>query len=118
MDAFTQAYVTAALWSSLDDEGVPLDTRDESEIAPETLARMQTDCAAFQAAHGVPEYSDPQYGDDERAGHDFWLTRNGHGSGFWDRRLPDAIDKRYTDAAHAFGSFDLYIGDDGKIYGS
>ena len=21
----------------------------------------------------------------EQAGHDFWLTRNGHGTGFWDR---------------------------------
>lgn len=26
------------------------------------------------------------WSDDERAGHDFWLTRAGHGAGFWDRR--------------------------------
>ncbi len=26
---------------------------------------------------------------DEQIGHDFWLTTNGHGSGFWDRGLPN-----------------------------
>ncbi len=119
MDAFTTAYITAALWSSCTDDGTPFDDAHSSDdIAPETLERMKADCAAFQAQHGVPEYNDPQYSDDEKAGHDFWLTRNGHGVGFWDRNLPDDIGKRYTDAAEAFGSFDLYLGDDGQIYGS
>ncbi len=54
--------------------------------------------------------------DDEQAGHDFWLTRCGHGAGFWDRGLGE-IGDRLTDAAHAAGNVDLYLGDDGKIYG-
>jgi hypothetical protein len=51
--------------------------------------------------------------------HDFWLTRNGHGAGFWDdpkywggQKNADALSK----AAEAMGGKDLYVGDDGKIY--
>ena len=49
-------------------------------------------------------------------GHDFWLTRNRHGAGFWDRGYPEAIGKALTDAAHAEGSADWCVGDDGNIY--
>ena len=49
---------------------------------------MQSDCAAFYAAHGSQLNEDNcKYRGcpvDEYAGHDFWLTRNGHGAGFWD----------------------------------
>ena len=31
--------------------------------------------------------------DDEQIGHDFWLTRQGHGAGFWDRELGEVGDK-------------------------
>lgn len=60
-----------------------------------------------------------------QAGHDFWLTRNGHGTGFWDHYLEFSDDDReqvrtigklLTDASHKFGQCDLYAGDDGKIY--
>ena len=50
-----------------------------------------------------------------RAGHDFWLTRNGHGAGYWDRGLGEVGDA-LTTAAEVYGSCDLYVGDDGKIY--
>ena len=63
---------------------------------------------------------DPTASESEReaamAGHDFWLTRNGHGAGFWDGDWPlpyaDLLDK----AAQAAGTCDLYVGDDGMIY--
>jgi hypothetical protein len=50
-------------------------------------------------------------------GHDFWLTRNGHGAGFWDGDWPKEAGDRLTKACEEFGEFDLYIGDDGMIYG-
>ena len=55
--------------------------------------------------------------DEQQAGHDFWLTRCGHGAGFWDRGLQQAGDD-LTEAAQAphYNTVDLYIGDDGKIY--
>ena len=81
MDKFTQAYIEAALWSSLDESdahGEPLDANYGIEdIAPETLASIVDDCKAFQEAH-----ADDIGRELERAGHDFWLTRNGHGAGF------------------------------------
>jgi len=41
----------------------------------------------------------------EQAGHDFILTANRHGAGFWDRGLGDAGGK-LTEAAHAYGDID------------
>lgn len=52
---------------------------------------------------------------DERFGHDFFLTRNHHGAGFWDRGLDD-LGNRLTKAAHTFGFADVYLGDDGFLY--
>lgn len=49
------------------------------------------------------------------AGHDFWLTRNGHGAGFWDRGLGEVGDK-LSEACEPYGSADFYVGDDRKIY--
>lgn len=49
MDDFTQSYIECALWSSSDGENgeIQLDTYD-GEIAPETRAEMEKDCAEFQ----------------------------------------------------------------------
>lgn len=116
MDKFTHAYIEAALWSSMDESdeqgGEPLDANyGIDDIAPETLASILDDCKAFQEAH-----ADDIGGELERAGHDFWLTRNGHGAGFWDGDWDDDIGQRLTDASDVYGSVDLYVGDDGLIY--
>lgn len=112
LGSFLIAYAGCALWSSTDDDGAPLDDdHSVDDIGPETMAKMRADCEAFltQAAPLLGEWSADQ------AGHDFWLTRNCHGSGFWDRGLKngDALSK----LCKPFGSVDLYAGDDGKIYG-
>jgi len=121
LDAFTTAYIEAALWSSTDDAGAPLDDNyDICDIAPETLAQMVEDCTAFQNDNQylifAAEDSDVPY-DYDRAGHDFWLTRCGHGAGFWDRGL-GKVGGKLTAAAKVYGNVDLYIGDDGLIYGA
>lgn len=125
-EEFLDAYITAALWSSTyeddDQEDIPMDD-GEHELAPETRLKMQADCEAFIARCNVigldpfPEYpSRNEYSDAELSGHDFWLTRNGHGCGYWDRDLDtgDAL----TATAESFGRRDLYVGDDGLIYQS
>lgn len=116
MDPFTNAYIEAALWSSTDNSdeqgGEPLDDNyGLDDIAEETLASILDDCKAFQRDHAVDIGSEL-----ERAGHDFWLTRNGHGAGFWDGDWEDDIGQRLTDASDVYGSVDLYVGDDGLIY--
>jgi hypothetical protein len=90
LDTFTAAYVKAALWSSTGDDGGPLDD-------------------LYTAADVAP--------DPTRAGVDFWMARDGHGAGFWDGGWPHDVGRRLTDAAHAYGSFDLYVGDDGMVHG-
>lgn len=114
LSSFTRACLEAALWSSCDDTGEPLDAAfTTANIAPETIRQFIIDCTRFQVEHAAllasADLSLTQ------AGHDFWLTRNGHGSGFWDRDL-GAIGEALTDAAHAFGEVDLYVGDDGLIH--
>lgn len=127
MDEFTDGYVTCALWSSNDNAndsgGAPLDSNySAADIAPETFAAMLADCAKFQKENESGIAAAIENGGNDslaysnaRAGHDFWLTRNGHGAGFWDRGLGDNGDN-LSKASKAFGDCDLYVGDDGKIY--
>lgn len=115
IDKFTDAYIEAALWSSTDGDGDPLDSHyTVGNFAPETLAEMIADCATFQASNAVDIAAgtdDYNYTRDERAGHDFWLTRNGHGAGFWDGAYNKEVGKRLTNASHAYGEVNLYIQD-------
>jgi hypothetical protein len=112
LDAFTRAYVECALWSSTDDQERPLDDNYTlADLAPEALARMAEDCQLFQSENASDIANDAG-----RAGHDFWLTRNGHGAGFWDGNWPEVVGDRLTASAQGFGCCDLYVGDDGKIY--
>ena len=119
MDDFTKAYIEAALWSSTDDSDRPLDSGDY-ELAPETLAKMEADCAQFQKenVHLITDENCHYKACPvlEYAGHDFWLTRCGHGCGFWDGDWKEPAASQLTTASKAFGDIDLYIGDDGLIY--
>jgi hypothetical protein len=89
------------------------------DIATESLTQMVAECAAFQEANSELLASWPPSAD--YAGHDFWLTRNGHGAGYWARygsgeRELEAIGAKLSEAAHACGEKSLYAGDDGLIY--
>lgn len=113
---FTRAYVDAMFWASTEAGGRPLDVRYGSgDLADDAWDRICTDCRKFYEAHGIPEYDHPIYSDAYMAGHDFWLTRNGHGAGFWSRDLGEIGDK-LTEAAKAFGECRAYVGDDGLIH--
>jgi hypothetical protein len=116
------AYVECALWSSYNDDGEPLDSLyGVEDIAPESLASMREDVESFLAdeSHaGALHYWATELGD-EQIGHDFWLTRNGHGAGFWDRFATGfgyQCGRVLTDDTKPYGSSDLYVGDDGKVY--
>jgi hypothetical protein len=83
---------------------------------------MVADCAKFQSDNtnlleqAYPNYVVPDESSPEAyAGHDFWLTRNHHGAGFWDRDLGE-VGEQLTEAAQTYKEVDLYVGDDGKIY--
>lgn len=114
---FSEAYIKAALWSSTDNEGRPLDDRLDIELSTEAREAMAKDCAKFQSEQSAFYL---QHGWSEaQAGHDFWLTRNGHGTGFWDRDFDNCFGscgRALTEACKAYPAIDLYVGDDGNIY--
>lgn len=128
-DDFVRGYVTAALWSSNDESdesgGEPMDSNYSVEdIAPSSMKAMKRDCAKFfkkykkslsyYAKH--KEYDPGQGSPWDYAGHDFWLSANGHGAGFFDRfEINKQVRDGLQEAARKFHS-DLYVGDDGKIH--
>ena len=110
VNAFTDAYLECLLWQATDDDGRPLDDDyDVSDIADTSEA--EADCADFVEANST----DLEGMSPEQAGHDFCLTRNRHGAGFWDRGL-GALGDRLTAACRPYGEQDVYVGDDGKLY--
>ena len=77
-DEMLNQYIETMLWAETDDNGEPLDRNyDEYSLASETLEQCKKDCEEFQRLAGSLldglDLSD--------VGHDFWLTRNGHGAG-------------------------------------
>lgn len=107
-------YAVCALWSSTGDDGTPLDENyDIQDISPESFAKMREDVTDFVNANRLLLARGGQ--DEAQIGHDFWLTRNAHGAGFWDRGLGE-VGNKLTAACKTYGGVDLYVGDDGKVY--
>ena len=115
-DPVLRAYLVCALWSSTGDDGEPLDAdHGIDDIADESIASAASDVSGFLSLceeEGMDPFAEL---DHEQVGHDFWLTRNGHGAGFWDRGLGEQ-GRKLTVLAKTYGSCDAYAGDDGLIY--
>jgi len=122
LSPFTRAYVEAAMWTLQGEDGESLDYLGLHDIAEETITAAEADCAAFLNTPrrfdqpSVLELLEATGRDDAQHGHDFWLTRNHHGCGFWDRGYPEKIGERLTEIAQGFGDVDWYLGDDGNVY--
>lgn len=120
-EAYRQ-YVETALWSEVDfDTEAPFDANYSIEdLSPETEAQFKHDLEAFftaaedkiQASWVISDCVKESLWVD--AAHDFWLTRNRHGAGFWDGHWEDG--GVLTEAAHKFSECTLYVGDDKLIY--
>lgn len=113
---FVDAYIAAMLWSETPDGE---EDYDKDDIAASTLMRIRNDCNDFLNDEETIEHLDNNRikgNDMTQAGHDFWLTRVGHGAGFWDGDWDEEAGKYLTARAKHFGHVDLYRGDDGKIY--
>lgn len=88
---------------------------EDKEISPLTRAYFDAECERFYHAHKGTLQECGIHPD--RCGHDFWLTRNGHGAGFWDRGLGDAGEALTKACGHGtdFPEINLYVSDDGAI---
>jgi hypothetical protein len=108
LETLAQHFIIAALWSSVDDDGTPLDDSRWSLVRKDrdTLTNLAKDWGRKHAAlllelEGVA--SETGYGSHPdcgsvspiyaAAGHDLWLTSQGHGVGFWDRGLGELGDR-------------------------
>jgi hypothetical protein len=118
-EEFVSSYLEAALWSSTDEDGKPLDDDyGTDDLAESTLAEMRDDCNRFWRLAGrlidAPSsyVRRNQYTARDMAGHDFWLTRNGHGAGFWDGDWSDWAEPLLTALAGSFGEYNLMTTDD------
>ncbi len=118
---FMTAYVEAILGDVNAESETPIGTTFTiTDFASETRAKIEEDCRAF-----YDDYSDTwtgqhvytsQYTEDELAGHDFWLTRVGHGAGFWDGDWREPAAATLTEACKKLGQQWPVVGDDGQIY--
>jgi hypothetical protein len=120
---FARGYFTAAFWTA--DDGAMTGEYSDTGRADDHFERLHPDnlreqlgqCERFQADNAQTL---EDAADDYQAGIDFWLTRNRHGSGFWDGDY-DRLDGtgeaagRLTDSAHAFGECCCFIDDEGAF---
>lgn len=118
LDTFARGYVEAMFFTNGDtgdDRANLLNEWGVERLTNDSIASIARDCAAFEATIGsdgrtMREVLDSiEDYDDDRAGHDFWFTRQGHGVGFWCRDVleTDAASILLDTAAHAFG--EIYV---------
>lgn len=125
IEKFLKQYVETALWASNDESdentgGEPMDRNyDYDDVDEKALQQMRVDIKKFL------ELAEPyiQDADITDVAHDFWLTRGGHGTGFWDKedKYGEENAKALTAISKKFPEASLYLGDpdeDGekKIY--
>jgi hypothetical protein len=132
LDEMVTAYVAASLWAGLaeypESEYASMDPNahynpeplddffSPADISADDLATITRECQDFAEANAA-DLADMDAG---QVGHDFYLTRNGHGAGFWDRGLGELGD-RLTRACEPYGESALYgfliRGEDGEWTG-
>jgi len=112
-------YCIAAVWADSEEGTSPRVPSAERAKARKVVLRFIEQCEAagnlFTKAMGCFDQGygqHPDAGSAEAAfGHDFWLTRQGHGVGFWDRSregLPEALGDLLTEQAKLFGECQMH----------
>ncbi len=84
---------------------------DADSLAPEARKEIEQDVRDFCEANAA-DLADL---DPAEIGHNFLLSRNRHGTGFWDRGWAARGD-RLHEAATVYGSTNAYVGDDDLVY--
>ena len=115
VDEVLQHFIVAALWSTTDDEGEPLQNNySYGDIPGSELDKLRNLIVEFieQNQKTLKKYNITA----EALGHDLFLDSQGHGAGFWDRGYGDDGATLSESASKIFASDQPYIGDDKKIY--
>jgi hypothetical protein len=118
-DDILTSYLETALWSSTDDDDTPLDDLASiNDFSEESMKESKKDIKKFltmaKEKLGTVILNKMDSGS---LGHNFWLTRNGHGAGFWgDNDYTEEVGKVLTEISDELGNVDIYIGDDGEVH--
>jgi hypothetical protein len=116
------SYLATVLWSESDEStpqgGEPLDKNyDQDDFDAEGLKKQREQCQQFVDKNKeIIEKLIENGHEMSTIMHDFWLTRNGHGAGFWDGDYPEPVGEVLTDSARTFGDVAVYVGDDNTLY--
>lgn len=112
---FIRHYTSALLCFGRDEEDEPVEL-DADDLSEDSRIEIERDCRLFMGQNAaLLEQAVEVYGLDAAA-HDFYLTRCGHGAGYWDGDLPRALGEQLTQACKAFHGTSVYRGDDGLLY--
>lgn len=117
VDAMFTAYVRCGLWSTSSydvngecDESLEADGFTPDDLTDAAVESIREDITSFV----TDNWTDVRGLDAAQTGHDFLLTRDRHGTGFWDRGLGDVGD-RLTEAAYPYGESGFCVTDNGSI---
>ena len=114
------AYLVCALWSSYDDDDAPFDlTFGIEEFSVDFINNTTISINNFLALIEQNKLTKSlNRWDDAQLGHDLWLTRNYHGTGFWDRNFKDG--DKITSLIHTDGELreiNLFVTDNNEVDG-
>ena len=119
LNTMFQGYATCALWSSMDETteqgGEPLDKNFSTiDLSGDSQEIMMKDCWYFLEIVGYSGISLAGL-DFSQIGHDLWLTRNHHGTGFWDGdydNVCEGLGDKLTKIAVDMGECHLFVCDE------
>ncbi|MFK0015709.1 hypothetical protein [Streptomyces sp. NPDC091027] len=119
VQAFTLSALQSALWAdAMPDEedgemglGDAAQQYDLSDMDEKSREEFLGYCRDFC----VSNFDDLADISPERAGHDFWMTSQGHGCGFWDGDYPAELGDRLTQASKPYHFDSVWVWDSGIV---
>jgi hypothetical protein len=135
VDAVVQGYVAALLWSESCNGTAPVEVCDHhglgedcdagldsigydaGDLAEDARKEIEADVREFVEANraDLEELLTKPGVDESDIGHNFLLTRNHHGVGFWDRGWGE-LGERLTQASDPYGNTSAYVDGDEKVH--
>jgi hypothetical protein len=111
---FYDAYTRCIFWAESE-----IENKNYFDLSENARQRILKDCVSF-CKKGRNIFNNLEFksiSNYRQAGVDFFLTRNGHGAGFWDGGYwMESDGEKFTKLSKEFGEINFYVGDDGKIY--
>lgn len=119
IDTVTEHYIIAAVWADCKEGTHPKVPNEQKAKARKVCADFIELCekrgglftkAMERFEHGYGTH--PDAGSAEAMfGHDFWLTRQGHGVGFWDRKVLEVTLEDGTELGDALSAVAREVGE-------